>query len=153
MYMHDKKEYKISLLGEFIDKSIEDEFLTDSLSSSSKITSSIALVIGLIMILFLVNGYMVDDRTPYFINIILVRLLIIFISAIMFIISKKLKNNRNLIYLITFYQIIMVIYYLFVLTQYHTLNFFSVQGLMVMTLAIYILPNKIMFTLILSIIF
>lgn len=153
MYMHDKKEYKISLLGEFIDKSIEDEFLTDNLSSSSKIASSIALVIGLIMMLFLVNGYMVDDRTPSFINIILIRLLIIIISAIIFIIAKKLKNYRNLIYLITFYQVIMVIYYLFVLTQYHTLNFFSVQGLMVITLAIYILPNKIMFSLILSIIF
>jgi diguanylate cyclase (GGDEF)-like protein len=61
MCMNDKKKYKISLLGEFIDKSIESEYLIDSLRSSSKITSYTALVIGFIMMLFLVNGYIVDD--------------------------------------------------------------------------------------------
>ena len=77
--MNDKKKYKISLLGEFIDKSIESEYLIDSLRSSSKITSYTALVIGFIMMLFLVNGYIVDDRTPYFLNIILINLFHLFL--------------------------------------------------------------------------
>lgn len=89
MYMYDKNKYRISLFGVFIDKSMEEEFLTDSLSVSSKITSSIALVIGLIMMLFLVHGYIVDDRTPTFINIILIRLLIIIISAIILLLRRN----------------------------------------------------------------
>lgn len=90
MCMNDKKKYKISLLGEFIDKSIESEYLIDSLRSSSKITSYTALVIGFIMMLFLVNGYIVDDRTPYFLNIILIRALVIIISVIIFTVAKKI---------------------------------------------------------------
>jgi two-component system cell cycle response regulator len=152
MCMNDKKKYKISLLGEFIDKSIESEYLIDSLRSSSKITSYTALVIGFIMMLFLVNGYIVDDRTPYFLNIILIRMLVVIISVIIFTVAKKIKEYRNFIYLITFYQAVMVVYYIFVLTQYNPLNYFSVLGLMVITLAIYILPNKIIISQIISII-
>ena len=152
MCMNDKKKYKISLLGEFIDKSIESEYLIDSLRSSSKITSYTALVIGFIMMLFLVNGYIVDDRTPYFLNIILIRMLVVIISVIIFTVAKKIKEYRNFIYLITFYQAVMVVYYIFVLTQYNPLSYFSVLGLMVITLAIYILPNKIIISQIISII-
>jgi len=152
MCMNDKKKYKISLLGEFIYKSIESEYLIDSLRSSSKITSYTALVIGFIMMLFLVNGYIVDDRTPYFLNIILIRMLVVIISVIIFTVAKKIKEYRNFIYLITFYQAVMVVYYIFVLTQYNPLSYFSVLGLMVITLAIYILPNKIIISQIISII-
>ena len=104
------------------------------------------------MMLFLVNGYIVDERTPYFLNIILIRMLVVIISVIIFTVAKKIKEYRNFIYLITFYQAVMVVYYIFVLTQYNPLSYFSVLGLMVITLAIYILPNKIIISQIISII-
>lgn len=151
--MFDEKKYRISLLGEFIDKSMEDKFLSDSLSGSSKITSYTTLMFGFILGLFLVNGYLVDERTNSFTNIIFIRLLFVCVSITVFIITKKITNHKNLIYIITAYQVIMAISYLFTLKQYDLLNYFSILGLMVITLAIYLLPNKIMFSQIITIVF
>jgi two-component system cell cycle response regulator len=151
--MYNKKKYRISLFGEFIDKSMEGEFLADSLSGSSKITSYIALVFGFILGLFLVNGYLVDERSLSFLNIVLIRLLFVCISITVFLITKKIMKYKNLIYIITLYQAIMAISYLLTLKQYDLLNYFSVLGLMIITLAIYLLPNKIMLSQIITIVF
>jgi two-component system cell cycle response regulator len=153
MYSNDKKKYKISLFGEFTNKSMEDEFLEDSLSGSSKITSYIALVFGFILGLFLVNGYIVYERDLSFFNIILIRLLFISSSITVFLVAKKVKKHGNLIYIITLYQAIMALCYLFTLKQLDSLNYFSVIGLMVIALAIYLLPNKIIFSQIITIAF
>ena len=153
MSMNDKKKYKISLLGEFTDKSMEAEFLDDSLSVSSKITSYIALVFGFILGLFLFDGFFFDERSHLFFNIVFVRLFFIFVSIIVFLITKKVKKHKDLIYIITLYQACMVFCYLFTLKQLDSLNYFSFIGLMVITLAIYLLPNKIILSQIITIAF
>ena len=153
MSTNEKKKYRISFLGEFIDKSMEDEFLDDNLGVSSKTTSYISLVFGFILGLFLFNSLIFDEKSLSFFNIVFIRLLFIFVSIIVFFISKKVKKHKNLIYIITLYQAIMVFTYLFTLKQFDSLNYFSFIGLMVITLAIYLLPNKIIFSQIITIVF
>lgn len=153
MSRNEKKKYTISLLGEFIDKSMEDEFLEDNLCLSSKITSYISLVFGFILGLFLLSSFFSKEKPPLFFNIVFIRLLFIIVSIIVFFVSKKTKKPRNLIYIITLYQAAMVLTYLFTLKQLDSLNYFSFIGLMVITLAIYLLPNKIILSQIITIVF
>src|SRR5690606_39611721 len=55
--MDNLRQYRISLFGEFTDKSMEDEYLADSLTRSTKLTAYIALVFGSTLGLFLVHSY------------------------------------------------------------------------------------------------
>ena len=48
--MDKNMRYPISSFGEFVDKSVESEFLVQSLSSYSKNTAHIALVFGIIFV-------------------------------------------------------------------------------------------------------
>lgn len=145
-YMDKIENYKISLFGEFTNKSLENEFLADSRSNSAKATAYIALVFGLILILFLVSDYFTVERSSAFLNIALIRILFVFISIAVFFLARQTTQHTHLIYLITMYQAIMAIFYLLTLKKLAALNYFSVFALMVISLAIYLLPNKIMFS-------
>jgi two-component system cell cycle response regulator len=144
--------YKISFLGEFVDKSMESEYLAHSMSSFSKSTGFIASIFGVIFMLFLGSDYYVLESTSSLIIVTLTRLLFFIISIAVFFVTRKTMKYTNFIYLITVYQALVAIAYLVILEQYDSLNYFSVLGLMVISLAIYILP-KIMFSQIISIIF
>lgn len=151
--MSNQKNYKISFLGEFTHKPTEDEFLADSLGGSKKITASIALVFGAILGLFLLNSYFAEGGTPLFAKTAPIRVVFIATSIGVFLTARRIKKHRHLIYVITFYQAMMAVTYLLTLTQYDSLNHFSVLALMVITLAIYLLPNKIIVSQVITVIF
>lgn len=147
------RQYRISLFGEFTDKSMEDEYLADSLTRSTKLTAYIALVFGSTLGLFLVHSYITERNTPLFAAVAPLRLGFILVSLLLFLLAKTITKPKHLRVMITFYQAIMAIVYLLTLKQYDSLNFFSVLGLMVITLAIYLLPNKITISQIISLVF
>ena len=151
--MDNEQKYRILLFGEFADKAIEEEFLADSLSGSTRITSYSALVFGSILGLFLINSYFTERGTDLFLKTAPMRLVFIAISVLVFLIAKKVPSHKHLVYTITFYQAMMAVTYLVTLKQYESLDYFSILGLMVITLAIYLLPNKVVFTQIITIIF
>ena len=151
--MNNEQKHRISWLGEFTDKAIEDEFLADSLSGATKITAYIALLFGTTLGLFLLNSYFTEGGTPLFFKITPIRLLFIAVSIAIFAIAKKTTNHRHLMYIMTSYQAMMAVTYLLTLTQYDSLNYFSILGLMTITLAIYLLPNKVTLTQLITIIF
>ena len=155
--MEKKKKYKISLFAEFTDKSLENEFLADIRSNSAKITAYIALIFGFVLLLFLVSDYfslkLIVERPPSFLKLVIIRSLFFLISLVVFFVAQRIKNSSNLMHLITAYQTIIAITYLLSLKEFETLNYFSFIGLMVISLGIYLLPNKIMFSQLVSIIF
>ncbi|HHV94074.1 MAG TPA: GGDEF domain-containing protein [Firmicutes bacterium] len=151
--MDNAQKYRISLLGEFTDKPIENEFLADSLSGSTRITAYIALVFGAILGLFLLNSYFVEGNTPLFLKTTPIRLVFISTSIAVYFIAKRITEHKHLVYIITFYQGMMALIYLLTLKQYDSLNYFSVLALMVITLAIYLLPNKVILSQIIAVIF
>lgn len=153
MAVDDPKKYKISFLGEFTDKSMEAEYLEDSLNLSAKITSYIALVFGFILGLFFLQSYISNAEYFLVLDVVLVRLFFILVSILVYITTKQIKSHRHLVYIITLYQASMVFTYLFTLKQIDSLNYFSVIGLIVITLAIYLLPNKIVLSQTVTVIF
>jgi two-component system cell cycle response regulator len=151
--MEKRKDYRISMFGEFADQSIEDEFLAENLSGSARMTANIALVFGFILGLFLVNSYFSEGSTPLFARTTPIRLVFIFSSMVVFFIARSTRDHRHLRRTITLYQGIMVMVYFLTLRQYDFLTYFSILGLMVITLAMYLLPNKIVLSQITSVLF
>jgi len=141
--MGKEEKYRISVLGEFMDKSMEDEFLTDSLSSSKTMTAYLALVFGLILGLFLAHSYITDAGTPLFARITPIRIVFILASVFVYFISRSITKPNHLVLVVSFYQAMMGLTYLLTLKHYGSLTYFSVLGLLVITLAMYLLPNRI----------
>lgn len=149
--MDKRKKYKISVFGEFIDRSMESEFLAHSISDYSKVTAFVVVIFGIVFTLFLGNDYYAVESTSSFLIIAFTRMLLLIISMTVFFVTKKTMKYTNLIYLITAYEAIVAIAYLVILEQYDSLRYLSVLGLMVISLVIYILPNKVMFSQIISV--
>lgn len=149
--MEKKKEYKISLLGEFLDKSLENEFLEETMIQNSKATAFLVLSIGIIFFSFLSYDYYNVKNTSSLLIITITRVLFLLFSIAVFISMRRNRKYQDSINIITVYSIFMVIVYLFILSQYDSLRHFNILGLMAITFAIYLFSNKIMFTLIISV--
>lgn len=148
-----EERYGISLWGEFTDKSLEGEFLAESLGSAKRNTAYIALVFGVVLGLFLVNSILAEWGTELLAGVAAVRLIFIIVSAIVYFAVRRITKHQHLVYLITFYQAMMALTYLLTLKYYESLDYFSILALMVITLAMYLLPNRIVFSQIVSVVF
>lgn len=145
-----KNEYKISLFGEFADNSMESEYLAHSISGYCRTTALVALTIGIIFLSFLGCDYFDLDNPSSFFIIAVIRVLYFIVSMSVFFVTKKITKYTDLIYLITAYEGIAVFAFLLILEQYDYLSYLSFFSLMVITLAIYVLPNKIVISQIIS---
>jgi two-component system cell cycle response regulator len=147
----------ISLFGEFTDKSVEDEFLADSLRGSARMTAYLALVFGAIVGLFAVHSYFAEGSLPVFMRTTPIRLTFIAASVVVFLVSRRIGKHSQLLFTTTIYQVLLAVMYLLTLNCYDSLNYFSVFGLFVVTLGIFLLPNRIVISqtisLLLSILF
>ncbi|WP_041219348.1 hypothetical protein [Desulfitobacterium dichloroeliminans] len=149
--MDENKKYAISLFGEFVDKSTENEFLEHSMNSYSKSIGVVALIFGLISMLFLSTDYYDVARPISFLIITALRVFFLIASIAIFFIAKQETKFTGFIYLITVYESIAALTFLLILGQYDSLSYLSVLSLMAVTLAIYILPNKMKFCQLISI--
>ena len=70
----------MSLFGGFRDKSVEDEYLSQSLRDSTRLTGYMALLFGFIVGLFVVHSYLTEGSTPLFSQITPIRLVFILVS-------------------------------------------------------------------------
>ncbi|HPT83730.1 MAG TPA: hypothetical protein PLM25_07560 [Limnochordia bacterium] len=70
-------KHRMSFFGEFVDKSLEAQFLDDALSGSRKLTAYLSLVFGAVLGLFVVQSSLVERHTSPFLQITLVRLVFV----------------------------------------------------------------------------
>jgi len=151
--MESENRYRLSLFGEFGDKSLEDEFWEDSLGRSAHWTAYIALFCGALLALFLANSYFTEGNTGLFMKITPIRLVFIFLSIAVSFTARRITKHKHLVYLVTFFQISMVVTYLLTLRQYQSLNYFSILGLLVITMALFLLPNRLVLSQLVAIAF
>ncbi|MGB4267350.1 MAG: GGDEF domain-containing protein [Limnochordia bacterium] len=146
-------KYRISFVGEFTDKSLEEAYLAENLDSSRRITAYMALVFGGILGLFLMHSYLTERGTVLFANVTPVRLAFIFASVLVFLTARRITKHKQLVLMNSFYQAMMAVVYLLTLHYFQTLNYFSVLGLMTITLAMYLLPNRVVHSQVVSFVF
>ena len=120
-------------------------------SCSSKNTAQVVLAFGIIFTLFLGNDYLAIVNTYSLVLITAIKVVFLILSTAIFLYSKHITEHRRLIYLINAYDIYMGLGFLFILKQYESLSYSSVFSLMTVILVIYLLPNRIIFSQIISV--
>lgn len=134
--------YDISFFGEFVDKNLEKEFCNYEMRRYSTIIGPIVLIFGVIYMLFLISDYYAIENHFSFMIIFAIRTLFLIVSIVVYLVVKKINYYANLAYLITAYEILAITAFLVILNQYESLTFLTFFSIMAMTLAVFVMPNK-----------
>lgn len=140
--MENTRKYDISFLGEFVDKKLEREFLDYDMRRCARFIGPVALTFGVIYMLFIISDYFAIEDPPSFLVILSIRVLVLIVSAAMYLAVKRINDYANLPYLITAYEVFTIISFLVIIYQYKSLTFLSLFSVMAIILAVYITPNK-----------
>ena len=137
------KEKRISILGEFVDRNFEKEFIDNYLGRTKRYFRPIILALGILYMLFIIPDYFVIKNHEILKVVLANRAIFLLSIIVLFIASKKVKNYTKLAYWITIYEIFAAISFLVILGQYDSANYLIQSfGVMVMILGIFLLPNK-----------
>ncbi|WP_039653467.1 GGDEF domain-containing protein [Clostridium tyrobutyricum] len=136
-------KHSISFFGEFMDKTLEREFLHYDMKYYSNITGYVALIFGMIYMLFIISDYFVIRSTSSFMIVLLIRTLFLISSIIIYFAVKKINKYSNLVYLITAYEMGFFISFVMLVFQYGPNGLIPIFSILAITLAVYITPNRI----------
>jgi len=151
--MKEKEKCKISFSGEFVDKNLEKQFQQYDMNHYSRYIGPVAIVFGVIFILFTISDYSVMKSSLHFIIIFSIRALFLAASIILYFVVKKINNYSSLVFLITAYEIYFYISFLVIIKQYGPIGLIPFFSIMAITLAVYITPNRVIVSQIISILF
>ncbi len=149
--MKDIAKYDITIFGEFMDKEIEGEFFNYDMKRYSKVVGLVALIFGVMYMMFLIADYLAIESRISFMIISAIRALFLIASMLIYLASKKIDNYTNFAYLITAYEILAIIGFMFIIDQYESFTLLAFLSVIAMTLAIYITPNKLTYTTIVAV--
>lgn len=151
--MENNSKYRISFFCEFMDKTLEIEFFNYDIRRHIKLIKPVVLIFGIIYMMFLISDYYTIESTFSFRLILTIRTLVLVASVAVYVTIKKMVNYMNLIYLISAYEILAIISFLLIIFQYESLTYLSFFSVIVITLAVYFIPNRLIYTQIISTLF
>lgn len=133
----------INCVGEFSDKNLEKEFFQQDMQNAIWFIKLIVITLGVLNTLFIIPDYLLINNIQSFIIILIARIFFVCIVIILIIRLKFVKNYRKFSYWITIYEIIAVSLFLFVFYQYETPNYLIQSfGVMVIILSVFMVPNR-----------
>ena len=133
----------INLMGEFIDSKLEYEFFQEDMQNAKNYIKPIVLILGILNTLFLIPDYLFVNNKNSFIDIASGRMFFIIIIIIFYIMIGRIKGSKTMASLLTIFEFISVLLFLFVLCQYKTPNYLiQAFGVMVILLAFFMVPNR-----------
>ena len=139
----DKSEYRISILGEFVDKKLEKEFFNSDMAGNIKYIRPVVLMLGILYMLFIIPDYFIIRNPDTFLSILVNRTAFFLLILALFFAIKRFRNYEALAYWITAYEILGTISFLVIFEQYDSPNFLiQAFGVMVVISGIFIAPNK-----------
>lgn len=151
--MEGSDRYDTSLSGEFTDKVLEKEFFNYYMKYYSKFIGPVALIFGVIFMLFIIGDYSAKDSISSFTPILAVRVLFLFVSSAIFLALRKINDYSKLSYIITSYEVWAIISFMVIIYQYESIGIISFLSAIAITLALYIIPNRLIYVQVISVIF
>lgn len=151
--MKDISKYGISFFGEFMDKTLEKEFVYYNMKNCSRFIGPAALIFGLIYMLFIIADYRAIENTSVFAVILIIRMLYLIASLGIYFTAKRVNDYSKLVYLITAYEIWAIGSFMIIIHQYGSIGFIAFFSVIAITLAIYITPNRLIYAQIISVLF
>jgi diguanylate cyclase (GGDEF)-like protein len=137
------RDYSISLLAEFTDKSIERDFMDQYMGQNIRFMRPVILLLGLLYWLFIIPDYLIIRNHETFTAILINRTAFLAATAILYFALKRVKNSLWITYLITFFEILAVVLYLVIYAHYESPNYLiQAFSVMIIILGIAQVPNK-----------
>lgn len=142
----------ISILGEFVDKDLEKEFFSYDMARTKKYLKPVLLILGILYFLFIIPDYFNIKNFGILMAILVNRILFLLLVLALYLTLDKFRNYEFLAYIITAYEITGIISFLLILGQYQSPNFLiQAFGVIIIVYGIFLVPNKLINTLIASI--
>lgn len=143
MFSSNLKKYSINVLGNFKDITVENEFFKYYMGRSVKFIRPIILLLGILYLLFIIPDYFVIKNSYSLRTLFISRVCFFALAVFLYFFIRKIKNFIFLAYLITGCELIGIISFLFAMYMYETPNYFiQAFGFMVILLGIFLIPNK-----------
>ena len=134
---------RLNLLGEFTDKGLEKEFCNQDMKKAMTYIKPIILMLGILYTLFIIPDYFFIQSGERFKDVLYFR--IFFILLVVFLLVK-LNNNLNyrlITIWVTIYEIVAAVLFMFVFYQYENPDFLiQALGIMIIILAVFMVPNR-----------
>ncbi len=144
-------EGRISILGEFADKTLEKEFFNHYMGKAIKYIKPISLVLGILYLLFIIPDYFNIKDQGTFLVILANRVIFLLLVIVLFLACTKVKNYETLAFWITVYEVMGVISFMIIFGLYENPNFLiQAFGVMILVMGIFLVPNKFINTLVTS---
>jgi hypothetical protein len=144
-------KYDKSFRGEFADKAQEREFFNYDMRRYAKFIGPVAIIFGVIYMLFLIPDYFNIANPSTFMLISIIRAVVLVFSVAIHLFIKKVSNYADIAYLITIYEILSIISFIVIIYQYDSITYLSFFSVIVITLAVYVTPNKLINSQIISV--
>ncbi|MCH3964667.1 MAG: GGDEF domain-containing protein [Clostridium sp.] len=151
--MKDNDKYAMSFFGGFVDKDLEMEFLHYDINYSSRLTGNMALIFGAIYMSFIISDYFVIKSLSLFMTISFIRVVFFILSIIIYFRVKKINSYFSIIRITTAYEIVFFISFIVLVFEYGPNGLIPFFSIMAITWGIYIMPNKLINTQIISVFF
>lgn len=150
----DSKKYNglINYLGEFRNKNLEMEFWEQDLKKTSHYIKIIILVLGIVNTLFLIPDFYLVSNPHIYGKIAAGR--VAFLLLVLFFVFRfnKIKNFRELTYLVTVYEFIGVMLFLFVFFNYENPDYLiQAFGVMIIIMGVFMVPNRLLNNIVISV--
>ncbi len=140
---HEDKDYSISFLAEFTDRNTEREFMDQYMGLNMKYIRPVILLLGLLYWIFIIpDWFIIKDRYVFdaiFIN----RTAFLLSTVVLFVVFKKMRSSRLMAVLLTFFEILAILLFLFIYAHYESPNYLiQAFSVMIIILGITQVPNK-----------
>ncbi|MEL7648849.1 MAG: GGDEF domain-containing protein [Sedimentibacter sp.] len=141
----------INYLGEFRNKNLEMEFWEQDLKKTSHYTKIIILVLGIVNTLFLIPDFYLVSNSYIYGEIAAGRVVFLFLVVFFVYRFNKIKNFKELSYLVTIYEFIGVMLFLFVFFNYENPDYLIQSfGVMIIIMGIFMIPNRLLNSVVIS---
>lgn len=142
----------ISPIGEFIDQKLEHEYCDADIKNVNRYLRPLLLVFGLLYFLFIIPDFYLIKNAQTLDLIFLNRSVFLALTLIYAFVFKQARSYRTFTYLITACEIVFSISFLIIVYQYETPNFLIQSfGLMVIIMAFFLIPNRWIYRVIVSV--
>jgi len=133
----------ISPIGEFVDKNLEKEFFNADFSNAIKYIRPLMLAFGILYFLFIIPDYLLINDVRTFRSILLNRSMFVILGIIFYFRLTSFMNYRVFILWITGYELFFIFSFLLIVYQYESPNFLIQSlGVVVILMGIFLIPNR-----------
>lgn len=134
---------RLNFFGEFEDRKLENEFSNQEMKKTMGYVKPAVLLLGILNTLFIIPDYFFIKAPDRFWIVLVCRLVFILLVAVLYVRIGMMRQYQRLAVIISVFEILAVINFFLVMLQYKNPDFLiQSYGIMIITLAIYMVPNR-----------